>query len=373
MLRPRARRGGSATTQPLPASTVPRAASSTSTPRTVRARSIAACEVSRRRTGTGSSTSRPTASTCAMTSARSRRSWTSTSPSVLMLDSLRSLTPGLDENDSKDTEAALRPVVGGVSGQRMGIATLILHHAGKSGVEYRGSTAIGSAVELGFTMSRHDEDPEKQTAAEAGGAGSAVRRRCRRRRWIKLGVSGEGRILLRTRPSLSSPREKRRRATTSRPSFASTSTGCHSGCQVPRCLRGLAPWHPRGRPPNSPRSWGVVRRMERVRRALKQDAVDGVLHRGEDKRWHPLGSFFERNGQRGSIVSPLLKPADACRLLQVSRSWLYRRVRSRARSARSVSAARMDRCGSSPRTSSGGSPSKHRTGPRERRTMPADN
>jgi hypothetical protein len=82
-------------------------------------------------------------------------------PSVLILDSLRSLAPGLDENDSKQAEAAVRPV--SRLAQTHGIPVLLLHHAGKGGHEYRGSTAIGAAVELGFTLSRHDEDPDKRT------------------------------------------------------------------------------------------------------------------------------------------------------------------------------------------------------------------
>jgi putative DNA primase/helicase len=79
-------------------------------------------------------------------------------PDVLMLDSLRSLAPGLDENDSQQAEAALRPVVRLTQAREM--ATLILHHAGKVGTEYRGSTAIGAAVELGFTLSQHPDDPD---------------------------------------------------------------------------------------------------------------------------------------------------------------------------------------------------------------------
>jgi hypothetical protein len=78
-------------------------------------------------------------------------------PDVLVLDSLRSLAPGLDENDSQQAEAALRPVVRLTQAREM--ATVILHHAGKVGTEYRGSTAIGAAVELGFTLSRHPDDP----------------------------------------------------------------------------------------------------------------------------------------------------------------------------------------------------------------------
>lgn len=80
---------------------------------------------------------------------------------MLVLDSLRSLAPGLDENDSKPVEAALRPV--SRLAQDVGLPVLMLHHAGKQGVEYRGSTAIGAAVELGFALSRRDDDPEKRT------------------------------------------------------------------------------------------------------------------------------------------------------------------------------------------------------------------
>jgi hypothetical protein len=82
-------------------------------------------------------------------------------PSVVVLDSLRSLAPELDENDSRAAEAALRPV--SRLAQQRDVPVLLLHHAGKTGVEYRGSTAIGAAVELGFTLSRHDDDPAKAT------------------------------------------------------------------------------------------------------------------------------------------------------------------------------------------------------------------
>jgi hypothetical protein len=87
-------------------------------------------------------------------------------PDLLVLDSLRSLAPGLDENDSMPVEAVLRPIVKFTQARK--IATLILHHAGKVGVEYRGSTAIGAAVELGFTLSRHDDDPERGSRRRLG-------------------------------------------------------------------------------------------------------------------------------------------------------------------------------------------------------------
>jgi hypothetical protein len=47
--------------------------------------------------------------------------------------------------------------------QEKSIPVLLLHHAGKQGIEYRGSTAIGAAVEIGFGLVRHETDPEKRT------------------------------------------------------------------------------------------------------------------------------------------------------------------------------------------------------------------
>jgi hypothetical protein len=82
-------------------------------------------------------------------------------PKLLVLDSLRSLAPGMDENDSQEVEAVLRPVVRLT--QRLSFATLILHHASRGSGEFRGSTAIGAAVQLGFALSRDEEDPMAAT------------------------------------------------------------------------------------------------------------------------------------------------------------------------------------------------------------------
>jgi SpoVK/Ycf46/Vps4 family AAA+-type ATPase len=113
-------------------------------------------------------------------------------PAVLILDSLRSLAPGLDENDSKQAEAAVRPV--SRLAQTVGIPVLLLHHAGKGGHEYRGSTAIGAAVELGFTMSRHDEDPDKRTRRKLMSWKSRPAPEPESR-WLSLDAAG-GRILI---------------------------------------------------------------------------------------------------------------------------------------------------------------------------------
>lgn len=82
-------------------------------------------------------------------------------PDLLVLDSMRSLWPAGDENDSGAVEEALGRLRNLV--RRVGCACLMLHHAGKGGSEYRGSTAIGAAVEIGYTLIREPDDPEGRT------------------------------------------------------------------------------------------------------------------------------------------------------------------------------------------------------------------
>lgn len=80
-------------------------------------------------------------------------------PNFLVLDSLRPMSGGSDENDSRmDTVLApLRDLV-----RASGAACILLHHAPKQGDEYRGSTAIGAAVELGFTLASPGEGDSKR-------------------------------------------------------------------------------------------------------------------------------------------------------------------------------------------------------------------
>jgi AAA domain-containing protein len=82
-------------------------------------------------------------------------------PDVLVLDSFRSLAPGLDENDSGPVEATLGPLRN--LARRRDCGVLLLHHAAKASDGYRGSTAIGAAVELGFTLARDRDDPQARS------------------------------------------------------------------------------------------------------------------------------------------------------------------------------------------------------------------
>lgn len=79
-------------------------------------------------------------------------------PSLLVLDSFRSLWPGGEENDSGAVAAVLDPLRNLI--RRHDAAALLLHHSPKAGGEYRGSSGIAAAVELGFLLSRAVDDPE---------------------------------------------------------------------------------------------------------------------------------------------------------------------------------------------------------------------
>lgn len=206
-------------------------------------------------------------------------------PSVLILDSLRSLAPGLEENDSKDTEAALRPVVR--FAQRMGIATLILHHAGKNGHEYRGSTAIGAAVELGFTMARSDEDPDERVKLTCWKCRPAAKPAAR---WLKLRSEGE-RIVI----GEAEPFEPTHDAPV-RDDVAADLRDYLHGVPGATRHRGVGTLAPSWSTADLAREIGRGPKDGTVRRALDRLAADGVLHRGDDRRWRPLGEFFHTNG-----------------------------------------------------------------------------
>ncbi len=115
-------------------------------------------------------------------------------PLFVVLDSFRSLWPGGDENDPAAAAAALDPLRNALRAE--GAAGLLLHHLAKGAGDYRGSTAIGASIELGFKLTRAPEDPEK-----------ADRRKldcykCRpapepERRWLRLHVE-RGRVYVDT-------------------------------------------------------------------------------------------------------------------------------------------------------------------------------
>jgi predicted ATP-dependent serine protease len=77
-------------------------------------------------------------------------------PDLLVLDSLRRLTAGTDENES----GAMAEVLGFIKAcaQEYDLAVLIIHHARKDGATERGSSAIKDQVSISWRMDRDQND-----------------------------------------------------------------------------------------------------------------------------------------------------------------------------------------------------------------------
>jgi hypothetical protein len=201
-------------------------------------------------------------------------------PKALILDSLRSLAPGLDENDSQQCEAALRPV--DRLTHELDLASLVLHHASRASGEYRGSTAIGAAVELGFTLTRIDEDPMAQTRRRLSCWKSRPAPEPEPR-WLTIKPADDGGIMLRE----AAPYEPER----SHPIQDA----------IEEALRRLIEGEcgecgdPSGDHTTTPPSWSTAdfaRHVERdpkdwsVRQVVKMLEDAGVIHRNGDGRWY---------------------------------------------------------------------------------------
>jgi DNA-binding XRE family transcriptional regulator/5S rRNA maturation endonuclease (ribonuclease M5) len=80
-------------------------------------------------------------------------------PALLVLDSLTAFWPGANERKTED----VAPTLYGLKrlAERHGVAILLLHHRPKDGGEYRGTTAIAAAAQLGFTLGKVKSDPDR--------------------------------------------------------------------------------------------------------------------------------------------------------------------------------------------------------------------
>jgi KaiC/GvpD/RAD55 family RecA-like ATPase len=80
-------------------------------------------------------------------------------PNLMILDSFRSIWDGKEKDDDA-IAGVLDPLRNLV--RRLGIGTLLIHHAKKDGTTYRGSGAIAASCELAFLLDRQTDDPDRQ-------------------------------------------------------------------------------------------------------------------------------------------------------------------------------------------------------------------
>ncbi len=79
-------------------------------------------------------------------------------PDLLILDSLRSLTPEMDENDTAQTARVLDPLRR--IAHQTGVAILLIHHANKNGRDFRGASSIRDSVDVLWHLGRREKDPD---------------------------------------------------------------------------------------------------------------------------------------------------------------------------------------------------------------------
>lgn len=79
-------------------------------------------------------------------------------PDLLVLDSFRSMTPGMDENDTGQTARTLDPLRRLAHESRAAI--LLIHHANKAGKDFRGASSIRDGVDVLWHLGRHESDPD---------------------------------------------------------------------------------------------------------------------------------------------------------------------------------------------------------------------
>lgn len=112
-------------------------------------------------------------------------------PDLLIIDSLRSTWRG-KENSSDESGPAVDYVRNLV--RRVDCAGGLIHHAGKVGIEYRGSTAIGAAAQVIVHVGRHQNDPEPDRFQLSNPKMRPAQRW--RPKWIRLAVEMDAIVCL---------------------------------------------------------------------------------------------------------------------------------------------------------------------------------
>lgn len=209
-------------------------------------------------------------------------------PDLVLLDSYRALWTG-DERNEADIAATLNPLCALAHERCVGIG--LTHHATKGEGDYRGSTAIGAAVDWVCMLSREREDSDKTRRRLTTPYARFAPQRDDRWLTIRAGED-DGPVSIEATSAFVLEREAPARdgveaeleeylhglpLATATKGGGKVATPSWTGAELARAV---------GRDPTD----GTVRR------AIQRLAADGVLHRGDDKRWRPLGEFFHTNG-----------------------------------------------------------------------------
>jgi hypothetical protein len=207
---------------------------------------------------------------------------------LVLLDSFRALWSGNERDEAEVTEA-LQPVTNLAHDLDIAIATT--HHQQKGGDEYRGSSAVGACPDWIVRLDRIDADPRRKTRRRLVNTEARVDVE-RDDVWLEIAVQSEdGQTAL----------------VASEPYETMPETPITSGIEarlrgvVAAGCTGVLPYV--GEDTSTP-SWSLTElakavgespKDRMVREALARLLDDGVLRRGEDKRYRPAPTLFSTN------------------------------------------------------------------------------
>lgn len=211
-------------------------------------------------------------------------------PDLVLLDSYRALWRG-DECDEAAIGAALYPL--SALAHDRGIAVGLTHHATKGEGDYRGSTAIGAVPDWICLLSRDRDDPRRGTRRRLTTPYARFAPE-RDDRWLEICSEGDdGPVWLTACDAFVPQHDAPVRDGVEAELVDLLETRWQGGkALVGGCHLPPPPWTAA----DLARAVGREPKDRTIRRALEDLADDGLVARGEDKRWHPLGAFFHRNG-----------------------------------------------------------------------------
>jgi AAA domain len=210
---------------------------------------------------------------------------------LVLLDSFRALWRG-DERDEAEIAAALDPIR--AFAHDTGAAVSLTHHLPKGGEQtYRGSTAIGAAIEHVVVLERFEEDSQSKTRRKLS---NPLARFAPQRpdRWLSICSEGDdGPTWLEAVEPYVPARETPAQdevAVALLDQVRYSGNGHIPGTGLPDASDDAAPGWSLA---DLARAVGRHPDDQTVRRAVYRLAKDGVLYRGDGKRWYPAPRLFD--------------------------------------------------------------------------------
>ena len=206
---------------------------------------------------------------------------------LVLLDSFRALWTGNERDEAEVTEA-LQPVTN--LAHDLDVAVGLTHHQQKGGDEYRGSSAVGACPDWIVRLDRIEGDPRGKTRRRLANTESRVDRE-RDDRWLEISSQSEdGPITL----VEADPYEYEPETPVQNGIEVQLRALVKAGCTSVTAYVGEDTSTPSWTLASLARAVGRDSKDRMVRKALDALVTDGVLQRGDDRRYRPVPTPVRR-------------------------------------------------------------------------------